>query len=143
MSSESAQPLKDYRLYFRQGGNTVVRVAGFKAELSREDNSSFKFHTPDGETAAVYAPFNAVAAIVPLEQPQFDHEFRVHLKNGESFLVSAHTFIGETFGLSINFRDRDNNYLDEVYVAISQVLAVVPVGDSVPAIGAFPKKNNP
>lgn len=143
MSAESSLTLKDYRLYFRQGGSAILRVAGFKAELYREDNSSFTFFTPAGEPAAVYAPFQAIAAIVPVEQPQFEHEFRVYLKNGENFFVSAHTFIGETLGLQLNFRDKDNNYLAEVYVARSEVLVVVPVGDSVPVIGAFPKKSNP
>lgn len=142
MSAQSNQTLKDYRIYFRQGGNAVLRVAGFKANLAREDNSSFTFHTPEGETAAVYAPFKAVAAIVPVEQPQFDSEFRVYLKNGESFFVSANTFIGDTSGPIINFRDQDNKYLADVYVATSEVLAVIPVGDSVPIIGTFPGRSN-
>lgn len=139
MSAQSNQTLKEYRLYFRQGGGTVFRAAGFKVDHSAGDNGMFTFHTPEGTTAAVYAPFKAVAAILPVEQPEFDYEFKVHLKNGESFIVSAHTFIGDAVR-TINFRDQDNKHLADVYVVASEVLVVVPVGERVPVIGAFPQK---
>jgi hypothetical protein len=129
--------LREYTIYFKQGGSATTKAARFEVRhgVGQRD---INFFLPDGLNAAIYAPYDVVAAIVSVEQYSGGQEYFVHFKSSFVVTVRAHTFIdsGSRF---FSFRDAENNYLPDVYVDSSEVLAIVPSDEPAPA-GSFPAK---
>ena len=125
--------MKTFEIYPKRGKRFSLQFERFEHSLDGfilYDSG----HEPSREALLL---FDAVAAIVPREQPPADEveAYRVYLRNGEDDqYVKIHANVFDlTHPPSVKFYTRvvDNSERHEVknvYVAISEVIAIIPDG---------------
>jgi hypothetical protein len=120
--------IRPFRVYLKKGGSITLEFRRFEIDGNRftiYDSSDF------AAQEEAYLSFDNIAAIMPENQPESDARFKVYLKGGESFEVSAtHFKTDEARGIKF-YRQRyprNGEEIKNVYVALSEVIAIMPVG---------------
>lgn len=120
--------VKPFRVYIKKGGSLTLEFRRFEVEgntFTIYDSSDY----PAKESA--FISFDNVAAVIPEKQPESESRFKVYLKGGDSFEVSAEFFQSDQpQGLRF-YRQRyprNDEEIKNIYVALSEVIAIMPVG---------------
>jgi hypothetical protein len=111
-------------IYLKEGGTLTLEFSRFQVD----GNSFIVYDRFDQAANESFISFDNVAAIVPLKQSQRDWRFKVHLKTGSSFEVSADLF--KTTDGRLQFyrhnHPREDLVLENLYVALSEVVLIMP-----------------
>lgn len=120
--------IRPFRIYTKKGSSLTLEFRRFEL-----DGSSFTLYdsTDYPVKEAAFLSFENVAAIIPEKQAESDSRFKVYLKSGESFEVVADMLKADE-PPSVKFYwqryPRNNEEVKNIYVALSEVVAIMPVG---------------
>lgn len=138
------KPLRTFVVYFKDGSSVHFKAASFKFDRTIQQTVVFSlhFHTEGGGNGAVYIDPNEVAAIIPQYSGASEGQaFKVSLKSGKTIEIRADNFAVSPLEWT-SFRDADGDYIADVWLRTSEVLACVPTVGLPPEF-KYPKSASP
>jgi hypothetical protein len=126
--------LRPFVIHFKSGDPVITYASSFEVDY-KIAGKVITFYNESHETVCVHVDSKQVVAIVPNEYDEIDEhsqQFHIYLSGDDLITIPAHHFVRWT-GEVISFRDAENKHIPDIYVSLKDVLAIVPVGESVPA----------